>query len=548
ELGDTREISVSDFLGLLFDKVPASATGMDQNEKPQATSTEAAQLGTAQAYAALPTQELHQELPPLAPELHGESPEVQAESDEAAPKLPSTEDAEDSARKSSETKLDEVVFTDTDGDVVLLQLAGNHVRLLVNGKLKLEQVERFEIDVAQRTFEIEFEQVEFQDEEDVPKIQEQVERLFDRAAKALLLKPPAPEASEPGHVHQADREAVLAAVRKNHRAQFASEELQADLEVVLAALAKDYRPLQFASQELRGDREFVLAAVAQDGYALQLAAEELREDQAFVLEAVEKTRSWFLVNWAGPELREDKDFLQKCKDVCGTGLIFTYYESFTAFQSMRKSFLATGASVPGGQAYERVMEKLRERGDKGAATVWFDKEPVFGASADDGRWLHPSEECGRDYKPVPPESPGRHPMWRSKVESSTADSIPEVGSKHPCWCCHWIRKVRERHAAGAVICCTVSNIFSSDWVGRYGAGSSELTDQRADELNLPRECFKNGRPEGWGCGKITIHGADTFEREAPIHPRTGLPLGQGCRWERQALDGMDFPVYVFFIP
>ncbi|CAJ1441394.1 unnamed protein product, partial [Effrenium voratum] len=95
ELGDTREISVSDFLGLLFDKVPASATGMDQNEKPQATSTEAVQLGTAQAYAALPAQELHQELPlPFAPELHGESPEVQAESDEAAPKLPSTEDAE----------------------------------------------------------------------------------------------------------------------------------------------------------------------------------------------------------------------------------------------------------------------------------------------------------------------------------------------------------------------------------------------------------------------------------------------------------------------
>ena len=94
--------------------------------------------------------------------------------------------------------------------------------------------------------------------------------------------------------------------------------------------------------------------------------EELRKERAFVLEAVEKTRSWFLVNWASPVLGEDKDFLQQCKDVCGTGLVFNYYESFTAFQRMRESFLATGASVPGGQAYERVMEKLRKRGDTGS--------------------------------------------------------------------------------------------------------------------------------------------------------------------------------------
>ncbi|CAJ1461857.1 unnamed protein product, partial [Effrenium voratum] len=150
----------------------------------------AVQLGTAQAYAALPAQELHQELPlPFAPELHGESPEVQAESDEAAPKLPSTEDAEDSARKSSETKLDEVVFKMPSDKVVLLQLNGNHVRLLVDGDLQLEQVKLFEIDVAQRRYQADSWQGKFQDEEDVPKIQEQAERLFDRAAKALLKLP-----------------------------------------------------------------------------------------------------------------------------------------------------------------------------------------------------------------------------------------------------------------------------------------------------------------------------------------------------------------------
>ncbi|CAJ1437555.1 unnamed protein product, partial [Effrenium voratum] len=155
------------------------------------------------------------------------------------------------------TKLDEVVFTDTDGEVVLLQLAGNHVRLLVDGDLQLEQVELFEIGVAQRKYRADWRIGEFQDQEEVLKIQEQAERLFDRAAKTLL-KPPAgssvqaPEASEPGHVElQADREAVLAAVRKNFRAlRFASEELQADREVVLAAVAQDYRALQLASQEL----------------------------------------------------------------------------------------------------------------------------------------------------------------------------------------------------------------------------------------------------------------------------------------------------------
>ncbi|CAJ1377487.1 unnamed protein product, partial [Effrenium voratum] len=163
-------------------------------------------------------------------------------------------------------------------------------------------VERFEIDVAQRTFEIEFEQVEFQDEEDVPKIQEQVERLFDRAAKALLLKPPAgnsvqaQEASEPGRVQelQADREVVLAAVRKNHRAlKFASKELQADREVVAAAVAKDYRALKFASEELRADLAVVaaqakekqewLACVAKNGLNLMNAPEELRGDKDVAL-------------------------------------------------------------------------------------------------------------------------------------------------------------------------------------------------------------------------------------------------------------------------
>ena len=62
-----------------------------------------------------------------------------------------------------------------------------------------------------------------------------------------------------------------------------------------------------------------------------------------------------------------------------------------------------------------------------------------------------------------------------------------------------------------------------------------------------RETFRNGRPDKWGEGVIEIDG-DEFSRQAPVHPRTNLPLGEGCRWERQTLDQMDFPVYALFMP
>ena len=113
-------------------------------------------------------------------------------------------------------------------------------------------------------------------------------------------------------------------------------------------------------------------------------------------------------------------------------------------------------------------------------------------------------------------------------------------------------------------------LAAEDWVEYYGAGSSELSDARAEEFGLRkrlghghvslvrvgrcarscpqlRETFRNGRPNKWGEGVIEIDGFE-FSREAPVHPRTNLPLGEGCRWERQTLDRMDFPVYAFFMP
>ena len=70
----------------------------------------------------------------------------------------------------------------------------------------------------------------------------------------------------------------------------------------------------------------------------------------------------------------------------------------------------------------------------------------------------------------------------------------------------------------------------------------------AQSLNpSPRESFRNGKPDGWGESEILIAG-HAYERKAPVHPRTGLPLGSACRWERSMLDSFEFPVYAFFKP
>ena len=39
-----------------------------------------------------------------------------------------------------------------------------------------------------------------------------------------------------------------------------------------------------------------------------------------------------------------------------------------------------------------------------------------------------------------------------------------------------------------------------------------------------------------------------YDRQAPVHDWTKKPLGEGCRWERQTLDKLPFPVYAFFMP
>ncbi|CAK9088314.1 unnamed protein product [Durusdinium trenchii] len=298
--------------------------------------------------------------------------------------------------------------------------------------------------------------------------------------------------------------------------------------------------------EMRNDPDIVLAAVMENGRTMEFASNALLNDRSFVLRAVQSTKATWLLNYCSRELQDDKEFQELVEQAAGTGLVFTCYHSFSCFDSVRNRFVATGASVPGGTAYDHVMTQLNKTSG-GTATVWFDEIPVFGFSANKGEWVHPSEDCGRDYVPVPLQE-NRHEMWNSMVESRNTRLWPPVGSKHPCWCCHWLRKVKQKHAEGAVICIAVSNIYNKDWVDKYGAGSSELSDEAADKFGLKREQFRNGRPAGWGTGKIQISNGMTFSRVAPVHPHTGLPLGEGCRWERQALDSLEFPVFVFFMP
>ncbi|CAE7403978.1 unnamed protein product [Symbiodinium sp. CCMP2592] len=343
---------------------------------------------------------------------------------------------------------------------------------------------------------------------------------------------------------RADKEIVLEALQQDGLVlNYASKDLKADKEIVLAAVQHDGRALEFASTDLQANKKFVLPAVQQSGDALEFASEDLRCDRAFVLQLVEATKAYWLCDFASEELRKDADFRQQCREAAGTGLVWTYYDSFSMFYDMRYSFPTTGASIPGGAAYDRVMDRLKAS-DHGAATVWFGDTLVWGFATEG--WLHPPEECGRDDVPVP-AAEGRHPKWSGNVESRSARELPEVNSRHPCWCCHWLREVKRQHDEGKVICCAVSNVYEPDWVEKYGAGSSELSDARAEEFNLAKETFRNGRPEGWGQGTIKIGNVE-YDREAPVHEWTKKPLGEGCRWERQTLDKLPFPVYAFFGP
>lgn len=120
----------------------------------------------------------------------------------------------------------------------------------------------------------------------------------------------------------------------------------------------------------RSDPEIVLAAVRENGRVMEFASEALKKDRKFVLRAVKATKATWLLNYCSKELQKDDEFKKLVKQTAGTGLVFTYYHSFSCFESMRDRFVATGASIPGGPAYEHVMTKLKETKGGALAKVW----------------------------------------------------------------------------------------------------------------------------------------------------------------------------------
>ena len=127
--------------------------------------------------------------------------------------------------------------------------------------------------------------------------------------------------------------------------------------------------LEGAPEESRKDKEIVLAAVKSDGTTLQYAADALRGDREFLLEAVRATKASWLQKLCTEEMQKDAELKEEATKAAGEGLIFTYYDNFNCFNNMRDAFLATGASVPGGPAYEQVMKELNESPGGAAATA-----------------------------------------------------------------------------------------------------------------------------------------------------------------------------------
>ena len=122
---------------------------------------------------------------------------------------------------------------------------------------------------------------------------------------------------------------------------------------------KDVTAFQYAPEAMKGDMEVVLAAVKEDPEALKLVSKRFRGDRSCVLELVRATQAAFLTAWAAEELRSDDAFVAQCRAAVPSGMVWTFYGSFGAFSAMRDRFPTAGASIPGGEAYERVMEELR---------------------------------------------------------------------------------------------------------------------------------------------------------------------------------------------
>ena len=103
---------------------------------------------------------------------------------------------------------------------------------------------------------------------------------------------------------------VLQAVRNKGSALRDAGPLRADRDVVLAAVRKNGRAIEFAAPHLRGDPHVAREAVRQTGEALGHLPDALKDDMDMVRLAM-KTWPW-AAQWASRRLRDDIAFASEC--------------------------------------------------------------------------------------------------------------------------------------------------------------------------------------------------------------------------------------------
>merc|ERR1712232_924075 len=75
--------------------------------------------------------------------------------------------------------------------------------------------------------------------------------------------------------------------------------------------------------------------------------------------------------------------------------------------------------------------------------------------------------------------------------------------------------------------------------------ATSVKDHGASSSELPDEEFGKPKPDYWGRGTWHIADGITVEMKAQEHCDTKLPLGEGCRWERQVLNAKNYPIWVY---
>ena len=165
----------------------------------------------------------------------------------------------------------------------------------------------------------------------------------------------------PDHIKGNPDFVVSAMVRSCNAWKFASKILWTNKDVVLAVVKQKGEALKHASEELKNDPEVVMTALKENGCAYQFASARLKQDRRFLLQSVKATKASWLVKFCSKELQDDEDLEKQILQATGSGLIFTYYHSHNGFYQLGSEFLACMASVPGGPAYDNVMEELKKR-------------------------------------------------------------------------------------------------------------------------------------------------------------------------------------------